>query len=455
MKKRVIAIAISFVSLTSTAQQTPQSNVYGYNKYSINPAYVGSSACTEINFSHLNQWVKVDGAPLTSMVSVNSRVGKSIGLGGQLLIDKIGMLQQVSGLGTISYGLNFGEHSLRLGVSVGYNQYRVNPSTAIAFDNQDPIVNGGLQSAGAINTEIGLAYVWKNLELAIASKQLLQTYSNFGYNNLQGYGLRRHLSGLIGYRIGINDKWSVKPSVWTKGTNNGYQLDINADVNYKDLFFGGIGYRTKVGLIGRVGMNIQKLFFIGYAYEAPMSNIASYSSGSHEVILGLRLCRKSKNQPIEEAKKPLKDSIQNIAKQEVKIDTIVVTKMDTIYIEQPTTTRKIDKSSLINKNILFEFDKAVVQKEAFGELESLVNIMIDRPEIKIELQGHTDAVGPESYNTYLSQNRVNSVRDFLIANGIESSRIKCIYHGESKPKGNNNNEQGRQQNRRVDVRFIQ
>jgi OOP family OmpA-OmpF porin len=81
--------------------------------------------------------------------------------------------------------------------------------------------------------------------------------------------------------------------------------------------------------------------------------------------------------------------------------------------------------------------------------------MMDRPEIKIELQGHTDAVGPESYNAYLSQNRVNSVRDFLIANGIESSRIKCLYHGESKPKANNNNEQGRQQNRRVEVRFIQ
>jgi type IX secretion system PorP/SprF family membrane protein len=455
MKRRVFAIAISFVSLTLMAQQTPQSNVYGYNKYSINPAFVGSSACTEINFSHLNQWVKIEGAPLTSLVSVNSRIGKSLGIGGQILIDKIGMLQQVSGLGTVSYGFNFSEHTIRIGASVGYNQYRVNPSTAIAFDNQDPIVNGGLQSAGALNTEIGLAYVWKNLELAVASKQLIQTYSNFGYNNLQGYGLRRHLSGLIGYRIGINDKWSVKPSVWSKGTNNGYQLDINADVNYKDLFFGGIGYRTKVGLIGRVGMNIQKLFFIGYAYEAPMSNIAFYSSGSHEVILGLRLCRKSKNQPIDEVKKPMKDTLQPVVKRETKIDTIVITKLDTVYIEKPAATRKIDKSGLINKNISFEFDKAVVQKEAFGELESLVNIMMDRPEIKIELQGHTDAVGPESYNAYLSQNRVNSVRDFLIANGIESSRIKCLYHGESKPKANNNNEQGRQQNRRVEVRFIQ
>jgi type IX secretion system PorP/SprF family membrane protein len=456
MKTRILTFAISIVSLTSLAQQTPQSNVYGYNKYSINPAYVGSSNCTEINFSHLNQWVKVEGAPLTSMFSVSSRIGKSLGLGGQILIDKIGMLQQISGLGTISYGLNFAqEHNIRLGISVGYNQYRINPSTAIAFDNQDPIINGGLQSAGALNTELGLAYSWKNLELAIASKQLLQTYSNFGYNNLEGYGLRRHISGLIGYRININEKWSVKPSVWAKGTNNGYQFDFNGDVNYNDLFFGGIGYRTKVGLVARAGINIQKLFFIGYAYETPMSNIASYSAGSHEVILGLKLCKKSKQLPKDEVKKELKDTTQNIAKQEIKIDTVVITKMDTIYIEKPAATRKIDNSALINKNIMFEFDKSIVQKEAFGELESLVNIMMDRPSIKIELQGHTDAVGPEVYNTYLSQNRVNAVRDFLIANGIEASRIKCLYHGESKPKANNNNAQGRQQNRRVEVRFVQ
>ena len=454
MKKRVLAIAVSFVSLSLTAQQTPQSNVYGYNKYSINPAYVGLNNCTEINFSHLNQWVKIEGAPLTSLVSVNSRVGKSLGLGGQILIDKIGMLQQVSGLGTVSYGLNFGDHNVRLGVSVGYNQYRVNPASAIAFDNQDPIVNGGLQSAGALNTEIGLAYVWKNLELAVATKQLLQTYSNFGYNNLQGYGLRRHLSGLIGYRIGINDSWSIKPSIWTKGTNNGYQMDINTDVNYMDLFFGGLGFRTKVGLIGRVGINIQKLFFIGYAYESPMSNIASYSAGSHEVILGLRLCKKAKKLPIDEVKKPTQDTLQSIAKKEIRIDTVVITKIDTVYIEKASVSKKIDRTGLINKNILFEFDKAIVQKEAYGELESLINILVDRPEIKIELQGHTDAVGAESYNTNLSQNRVNSVRDFLIANGIDSSRIICLYHGETKPKASNNDPNGRKQNRRVEVRFI-
>ncbi|MDO7613897.1 MAG: PorP/SprF family type IX secretion system membrane protein, partial [Crocinitomicaceae bacterium] len=149
--KRIISICICFVSLVSYSQQTPQRNVYGYNKYSINPAYAGATACTEINFSHLNQWVKVEGAPLTSLFSANGRIGKSLGVGGQVVVDQIGMIQQVSGLASLSYGLTFAnEHHLRIGTSFGYNQYRVDPTTAIAFDPDDPIINGGVQSSGTI-----------------------------------------------------------------------------------------------------------------------------------------------------------------------------------------------------------------------------------------------------------------------------------------------------------------
>jgi type IX secretion system PorP/SprF family membrane protein len=187
MRKIFISI-ISLVSLASVAQQTPQSNVYSYNRFSINPAYSGASGCTEINFSHLNQWLKVEGAPLTSYLGINTRLGKNFGIGGQVLVDKIGMINQVSGMGAISYGLTFGQvHNIRLGVGFGYNQYRVNPSSAIAFDNQDPIINGGSQSSGTLNSEIGIFYQWKNLEISFASKQLLQTYTNFGYTSLDGY----------------------------------------------------------------------------------------------------------------------------------------------------------------------------------------------------------------------------------------------------------------------------
>ena len=63
--------------------------------YAVNPAYAGLNNCTQIAVSHLNQWVKVDGAPATSMINLSTSLGQRFGIGGQLLIDKIGMLQQL------------------------------------------------------------------------------------------------------------------------------------------------------------------------------------------------------------------------------------------------------------------------------------------------------------------------------------------------------------------------
>jgi len=473
--KRIISICICFVSLVSYSQQTPQRNVYGYNKYSINPAYAGATACTEINFSHLNQWVKVEGAPLTSLFSANGRIGKSLGVGGQVVVDQIGMIQQVSGLASLSYGLTFAsEHHLRVGTSFGYNQYRVDPTTAIAFDPDDPIVNGGVQSSGTINLELGILYAWKNLELSVGSKQFIQSTSNMPIAGVDGYGLKRHLNSLISCNLNIGDKWRLTPSLFTKGTNNGYQLDMNADACYKDFIYGGLGYRTSVGIIGRLGIQIQDLFFVGYAYEAPMSNIASYSSGSHEVILGIKFCKKEKKKelpPIAEVKKEEPDSTQNetrkepIAVEPPAMDTIVITRVDTVYIEAAVVEVKEERIEEIkevkpsfkpiDKDILFEFDKSLVKRESFAELESIINILNSRPEMKISLKGHTDSQGSDTYNEKLSKNRVAAVREFLISNGIENNRILIEALGEKVPVAENSSEAGRKKNRRVEVRFIE
>jgi type IX secretion system PorP/SprF family membrane protein len=461
--KNILIITILLLSAVGFAQQMPQTNVYGYNKYAINPAYAGARGCTEVNFSHLNQWVKIEGAPLTSLLSANTRIGKSLGVGGQVLIDKIGMLQQVSGLGSVSYGFTFANvHKVRAGLSLGFNQYRLDPSSAIVFDPNDPIVTWGNQSAGTVNTEIGFTYNWNNLEIAMASKQLIQAYSNFGYAGLNGYGLRRHATMYASYNIDINDKWTMKPSLFGKGTNNGYQLDINADAIYKNFIYAGLGYRTRVGLIARAGVNIQDLFFVGYAYETPMSNIAGYSAGSHEIMLGLRFCKKEKTKP-EVVKVEPKDSAQ-IAKVEpiIQIDTVYITRVDTVYIEKIAEARNNmteemqlkSEGQLPIKSILFEFDKAIVQKVSYGELESLINLLNTRPNLIIALEGHTDAKGQESYNVNLSKNRVNAVKEFLVANGIKEDRIKINYFGENKPKAENETPEGRKINRRVDIYFI-
>ena len=457
--KKIICFVFAAVSLVSMAQQTPQSNVYTYNRFSINPAYAGASGCTEINFSHLNQWVKVEGAPLTSYVGVNTRLGKNIGIGGQVLVDKIGMINQVTGMGAISYGLTFAKfHTLRFGLGVGYNQYRVNPTSAIAFDNQDPIINGGSQSSGTLNSELGIFYQWKNLELSVASKQLLQTYTNFGYNSLDGYGLRRHFNALAAYRINVNNNLAIKPSVFMKGINTGMQTDLNADVIYKSFIQAGIGYRTQVGLIARAGINIQDLFFIGYAYETPMRNIASFSSGSHEVILGLKFCKAKKKQEIVEIIEI--DSSFNIAKKSTEPiiqDTVFVQKTDTVFITKGSGISNDEVNTIllsVERNLLFEKQLFNIQTKSFEELKSLAQVLALRQDIMIEVEGHTDNRGDDAENMQLSKDRANEVKAYLVKNGIEGNRVKVSYYGETKPMGNNESESGRQMNRRVRIKII-
>jgi type IX secretion system PorP/SprF family membrane protein len=459
--KYSLAGILLIVSLELYGQQTPQSNVYGYNRYSLNPAFAGESGCTEIYFSHMNQWVRLEGAPVTSSISVNSRLRKNWGIGGNLLIDKLGMLQQIAASGSVSYGFTLAkEHSIRLGLTAGYYQFRMNPDGAIAFDNLDNIVNGGSQSASSINSEIGLLYQFKGLEAAFSSKQVLETFSNFGYSELEGYGLKRHFIGLLGYRFKLNEKLTLKPSVLYKGINNNSQFDINADLNYKNFIHGGIGYRTQVGLIGRIGINIQDLFFIGYAYEAPMQNVAKYSSGSHEVIVGLKFCRKKKAAP-ENTLTDLTDSpkTETIYTVKFKTDTLIVERVDTIYIETPKKIAASDEEAkrvldLASKKLEFENDKAIILKKSYGELESLTNMMLIREDLRIRLEGHTDNNGSEEYNLELSKNRVEAVKELLVSNGIDPSRIETNFFGESKPIADNSTKDGQLKNRRVEMHYI-
>ena len=468
---KFITLSICLITLVTYSQQTPQRNLYGFNKYAINPAYAGASGCTQINFSHLNQWVKVDGAPLTSMISANGLLSKKIGVGGQILVDQIGMIQQVSAMGSASYGITIAEtHKIRLGASLGYNQYRIDASNAIAFDSGDPIVEGGEQAGGTINTNIGLLYQWKNLELSLGSQQLIQSTSNMSFSGLDGYGLRRHMNGYIAYNQQLGTSWLLTPSIFTKGTNNGYQVDFNTDACYKNYIFGGLGYRTSVGLIARAGIQVQELFFIGYAYETPLSNIASYSSGSHEIVLGIKFCKKEPKilpEIVALKKEDVADSMANEIKNvEIEpiptMDTVFITRVDTVYIksviEEVAEVEQIEiqKKEFIpvDKDILFEFDKAIVQKESFGALESIVNIMNSNESLNISLKGHTDDQGPNAYNVKLSENRVSAVLDFLKANGIDSNRIVIEALGEKRPVADNKSLSGRKLNRRVEVRFL-
>jgi len=100
--------------------------------------------------------------------------------------------------------------------------------------------------------------------------------------------------------------------------------------------------------------------------------------------------------------------------------------------------------------VLFGFDQSDLSTDAKVNLDKLVKILNTYPDTNIEVQGHTDSKGTESYNQTLSVKRATSVSDYLVASQIKGERITTKGFGETLPEYDNETEEGRAQNRRVE-----
>jgi OOP family OmpA-OmpF porin len=102
-------------------------------------------------------------------------------------------------------------------------------------------------------------------------------------------------------------------------------------------------------------------------------------------------------------------------------------------------------------NLYLEFDtnSATIRTSSYSYMEDVVAFLLDYPNADVMLEGHTDSVGDAEYNQRLSKARADSVRDYLVGEGIDGDRISTVGYGETRPRDTNDTAEGRQRNRRV------
>lgn len=105
-------------------------------------------------------------------------------------------------------------------------------------------------------------------------------------------------------------------------------------------------------------------------------------------------------------------------------------------------------------NIFFETDKYELTDNSKTELKKVIEFLKANPLVKIQIEGHTDNVGSRDYNLELSLKRAISVQTFIIDNGIVQKRVSCKGYGSDQPKVQNNSEENRQQNRRIEFKIV-
>jgi len=140
-------------------------------------------------------------------------------------------------------------------------------------------------------------------------------------------------------------------------------------------------------------------------------------------------------------------SIKSLKKEEIKEEI----KEEVAISEEPEIkTNKV----YTFKNVLFDFDKAKLLDISINELNRLYDDLKGNLTLYIEIYGHTDNIGLDSRNKELSEQRAKAVTDYLISQGLDESRIQSYGFGCSKPISNNETEEGRKLNRRVEFKLI-
>jgi type IX secretion system PorP/SprF family membrane protein len=288
MKKYRLIFAVILFTISAQSQQNPQYTQYVYNMNIINPAYAGSNDALSLNFLARTQWVGIDGAPQTLTLGGHSPLGKNLGLGLSVIIDKIGPVQEQNIYADFSYTLNLkNDAKLAFGLKAGVTAFNLCLDCLISVDQEsldfmDRAANKTLPNIGA-----GLFYYTNTFYLGFAMPNLLETFhfEKTG-NQITNGSEKTHFFLNSGYVFDFNRDVKLKPSIMVKAAQ-GAPLSIDFSANaliYEKLEF-GLSYRLTESVSALVNVKARKNLRIGYAYDYTLTTLGDFNSGSHEIFL--------------------------------------------------------------------------------------------------------------------------------------------------------------------------
>jgi type IX secretion system PorP/SprF family membrane protein len=510
MSKKIITLsAFAFLfALQMKAQQVPLYSQMYFMRMLYNPALTGYNGSSNLYGFYREQWTSMPGHPVTRGAVGDVSLWKDrIGTGFHLYNDNTDIIHRVNAQIYYAQKIRFAkDHQISLGVSLGIMQTRIDFNNAIVNDQDDAHILSNAKSAVAFDMNVGLAYQWKKLTVSFAIPQVLNSNARITSQLKDSkYSMKRHFIGGASYEISIKqEKWNIEPSILVKkGAAQPVQVDANIMANYNRIAYLGVGYRLDYGVTMQAAVRIAKAVTIGYAYEYPIQKKVQYSStaGTHEVIFGInfdRWIKKGNDKKEELAKQSQYDSLVNTVKAlQEKVDTVAA-KTDSLQnnvdsLNQKGGERDIQINELkermdntdavveqykkqiaehpvknfpnsIDKNttaatgdvlrlnsVNFERNSSYLENSSFAELDKVADFLKNNPGMSIRILGHTDFKASDEYNDWLSTNRAKRVNDYLITKGIPAGRMVFQGMGKRAPIADNETEEGRAQNRRVEI----
>lgn len=287
-KLSLFVIALGF-SCATMAQQEPQFTQYMFNRMSYNPGYAGSSGSICATAMYRNQWMglKLDapstggnaGSTPTDFLFNFDMPVKFLhgGIGLTFVNDNIGYHKNNEIALDYAFRMFWGEGNLSAGIEVSMLNSTLDANSLVANDGNDPLLSNLNTSATLFDGSVGIYYqVPGKYYVGLSVKNLLGAHSDeIAFSNAR----TAYLLGGYDYTPASAPLIRIRPSALIKTENlSTFQADVTCLVDYRNAFWGGIGYRVQDAIYVLAGVHWKKLN-IGVSYDVTTSNLGAYKPG--------------------------------------------------------------------------------------------------------------------------------------------------------------------------------
>lgn len=306
----IAAVGLLAVMPDILAQQFPLYSQYTMNGFLLNPSYAGSDYYTTFGLTVREQWLSLPNAPSTYAAAFQTRIlndsyitkstavrkkidrptkGGRVGVGGYLFSDHNGIMHRTGLQLAYAYHLPIGiDQQLSFGLSLSAYQYFVDISGAVMpYDVQDDLLNNYDQVVYIPDANFGVSYMTRNYYAGFAMTNLFRGTLMIGNGGENGRSELGHYFLTGGLRLYPGVDWIIEPSIMLKSSDmvfKSFQVDLTGRVYYKDDYWLGLSYRTGDAIVMLAGLKVDR-FYIGYAFDFTMSEIRSYTYGTHEMTV--------------------------------------------------------------------------------------------------------------------------------------------------------------------------
>lgn len=293
MKQKYLPLlAISFLLIASPlfAQQKPVATQYMFNALALNPAYAGSLNYFSATSLYRKQWVNVDGAPEITSFSAHSNIkGKNIGVGLNIVHDKVGVHSDLGLYGSYAYHIKMPGGTLSMGLQAGFNNLASQFSELNLQDQTDSYLNADF-SKFKMNFGAGLYYYTPDFYAGFSVPYLIKARTLRDLDYIKETVESRYYYITAGKVLDLTYDIKLMPSVLMR-FEDGMPIayDFNLSVFLKELVNMGVSYREGDSFSTLFQVQINDFIRLGYAYDWIMSDLSQFSAGTHELMLNYRI----------------------------------------------------------------------------------------------------------------------------------------------------------------------